>query len=202
VEGPLAVVHAASRPQGRHGAAVHERRGVWRVTLADGSGAPVPRDLAGFREFARALERPELADLVDGWEPLDDGAGWRPERLVRRGYEHTVLPRGLVVLGDAVATLEPGGGLGMTVAAQQAVALRAFLDARGGLDPATFERYPAQCAALLDPAWAGATGLLGAARRLGASADPAAVARALRVGQRAGAVSLASPPVPSTPFTT
>ncbi len=189
----LGIVQLAGPDETRSGAAVHDGRDVWRVTLAD-RAAPLPRDPAGFHDVARGLPRPELAELLDRLEPLDTGCQWRAGALQRRRYEQLPLPAGLVVLGDAVATLDPGRALGLTVAARQAEALRDCLGEhddgdRAGLDAAVAD-YVLRAARLVDLVWPvaprppGPCGLAGHVPEPDrAFTDPAAAARVIRALQ-------------------
>lgn len=156
----LGIVQLAGAGETRSGAAVHDGADVWRVTLADRVG-PLPRELSGFRDVASRLPRPELAELLERLEPLDSGCHWRAGALQRRRYEQLRLPAGLVVLGDAIATTDPGRGLGMTVAARQAALLRDCLEehlvgdeavARADLDAAVTD-YVRRAGRLVDLVW-------------------------------------------------
>lgn len=124
----IAIVQAGAAGGHRAGTALHVREREWAVGLSDYGRTHPPRDLAGFRAYARALPRPEIADLLDALEPLDAGSYFRTTANVRRYYEAMDrMPHGLVVLGDALASYDPGFGQGMTVAARQGRTLRTCL---------------------------------------------------------------------------
>jgi 2-polyprenyl-6-methoxyphenol hydroxylase-like FAD-dependent oxidoreductase len=116
----------------RAGLALRQEGDVWSVTLGGRFGEEPPLDLEAFRTFARSLPTSALAEVAEGCRPIDEPlqaafpvSRWRHwERLQRR-------PRGLVVLGDAVAAVNPTVGQGMTMTAQQAVALRTTLREHG-----------------------------------------------------------------------
>jgi hypothetical protein len=75
---------------------------------------------------------------------------------VRHRYERlTRFPDGLLVMGDAVCTFNPVYGQGMSVAALQALALRAHLRQRTGPQPRRFFR---QIGPIVDVAWTMASG--------------------------------------------
>jgi 2-polyprenyl-6-methoxyphenol hydroxylase-like FAD-dependent oxidoreductase len=56
--------------------------------------------------------------------PLFEPQPYRGATDKRRFYEEVTIPRNLVVLGDAVAVLNPSYGQGMSTAALQAQALQ------------------------------------------------------------------------------
>lgn len=124
----LAIVQAGTTGDHRAGTALHVRDREWVVGISDYGPVHPPRDLEGFRAFARALPRPEIADLLAVAEPLDAGVYYRTTTNVRRYYEDLDrMPEGLVVLGDALASYDPGFGQGMSVAALQCRSLQSCL---------------------------------------------------------------------------
>lgn len=104
--------------------AAHLRDDEWLVTLS-GPGAAPPGDLAGFRAFALALGRPELDALLAVMEPLGDAVTPRATWTRRRRYERLAqAPDGVVVVGDALVSLDPTDGWDAAIAVAHAHSLR------------------------------------------------------------------------------
>jgi hypothetical protein len=94
------------------------------VVLAGWCRDYVPRSADGFLEFARSLDRPELADLLARARPTPDQHTFRAKANLWRRYDRLRRwPDGFVVLGDAVTSLNPMYGQGMTIAAMEVEAL-------------------------------------------------------------------------------
>lgn len=114
-------------PRSRGGGAMAVEGDRWLVTLAGLLGDHPPLDDAGFRAFAASLPAGPVGDLVAHAEPLDDPVPHRFRGSRHRRYDVVpCLPEGLVVVGDAVCSLNPLYAQGMTLAAQQVAALRAW----------------------------------------------------------------------------
>jgi 2-polyprenyl-6-methoxyphenol hydroxylase-like FAD-dependent oxidoreductase len=121
------------------------------VTIAGICGDYPPTDPARFDEFVGSLPTPDIATALAGAEPLDDPVPFRFPASVRRRYERlAAFPAGLLVIGDAACSFNPIYGQGMTVAAAEALALRALL-ARGAAPDA--RRYFRTIAAAIDAPW-------------------------------------------------
>jgi 2-polyprenyl-6-methoxyphenol hydroxylase-like FAD-dependent oxidoreductase len=117
----------------------------WIVTLFGLLGDHPPTDPAGFVEFAGSLVFPDVHRAIRSGEALDDPVAYRFPASVRRRYERLRrFPAGLLPIGDAVCSLNPIYGQGMTVAALQALALREHVRRHGTAEPRQWLRRVAR----------------------------------------------------------
>jgi 2-polyprenyl-6-methoxyphenol hydroxylase-like FAD-dependent oxidoreductase len=115
-------------------------------------GEHPPTDPEGFTAFLKSLPVLEPYELAQAAEPLDDPVRYSFPAAQRRRYERlSRLPDGLLVLGDAVCSLNPTYAQGMTVAALGALVLRDHLRAGTRPRPVRFQGELARGA--VDPAW-------------------------------------------------
>jgi 2-polyprenyl-6-methoxyphenol hydroxylase-like FAD-dependent oxidoreductase len=134
----------------RCGIVLRQERDTWTVTLVGRFGEEPPLDLDGFRAYARSLPGRGIAEVAEGCQPASaplratfPASRWRHwERLPER-------PAGLVVVGDAVASVNPAVGQGMTMSALQVRELHRLLSATG------FDDIEARCASAFADAVAG-----------------------------------------------
>lgn len=125
-------------PAGRRAAAVlPTETGEVIVSQFGWCGEKAAAEDAAFAEFAGSLPQPEVAEFLAQSERVSDFYGYQYREARLRHYAE--LPRhapATVVLGDALCSVDPVFGQGMTVAALAAEALEHALAERGGGDPA------------------------------------------------------------------
>ncbi|MCM3883221.1 2Fe-2S iron-sulfur cluster-binding protein [Frankia sp. R82] len=152
------VALTASTVPGMPGAAVLAIEGdAWHVTLSGTLGRRAPTDPAGYLEYAARLPVPDVLELIRNAEALDDPVQHRVRDSIRRRYEDLPdQPAGLIAMGDAVTSFNPIYAQGMTVAAQQALVLRALLGEPGPVQPGRWYR---RIAPVIDNAWGMSTAI-------------------------------------------
>jgi len=124
---------------------------TWMFTVFGMVGHQPPRDLAGMLSFAQEYCPAHLIAAMRAAEPIGEVAHHHmPSSQWRRYDKMSRLPDGLLVCGDAICSFNPIYGQGMTVAALEAVALRACL--RRG-DAALPRRYFRASAKPIGVAW-------------------------------------------------
>jgi 2-polyprenyl-6-methoxyphenol hydroxylase-like FAD-dependent oxidoreductase len=145
----VAVAPMLERPTGA-GLLVYED-GATVLTMIGVAGRRLPSDLPALLRLAAEFLPDRIVDAVRDAEPVGDvvvqhypASVWRRYDKLRR------LPPGLLVIGDAVCSLNPVYGQGMSSAALQAKALRRCLaDTDGDVGP----RYFPAVAKALAPLW-------------------------------------------------
>ncbi|GGM82040.1 hypothetical protein GCM10011609_17530 [Lentzea pudingi] len=127
--------------------------GKWLVTLSGTRGGEPTTDESEFVAFARSVRNPVVGELIASAEPLSPVYGSHSTANRRMFFERLKSwPRGLLALGDSVATYNPVYGHGMSIAAQSALALDAGLSA--GHSAQQIQRGIGK---VVDGAWAMAT---------------------------------------------
>jgi 2-polyprenyl-6-methoxyphenol hydroxylase-like FAD-dependent oxidoreductase len=139
-------------PEQPHGGALSvQENGQHIVSMASFLGEQPPTELAAFRAFAANMLFPDIADAIRDADPIGEPATLRYQANQRHRYERLPrFPDGLLVLGDAVCSVNPIYGQGMTMAALQVHALRALL--ADGQCPIPEQYFP-KIAEVIDPAW-------------------------------------------------
>ena len=102
-------------------------QGEWIATLGGYEKDFPPTYNEGFLNFASSLRNPSFYQAIKEAEPISPIFAYRatPNRL--RHYEKCNLPSGFLVLGDAVCSLCPVYGQGMTVSALSTLVLQKWL---------------------------------------------------------------------------
>lgn len=157
VPGVLVQAASGTGKPGRGAALLPNEGNRWIVALIGTRGGQPPTDEQGFEEFARSLPDLVIADLLAQATPIGKIRAYRGLPNWRRHWDKYPLPQGFVVIGDAATTLNPNYATGMSIAALQAVALRAQLRDLGFV-PELGRKAQAAVARASVGAWQMATG--------------------------------------------
>ncbi|MEU1390038.1 MULTISPECIES: NAD(P)-binding protein [unclassified Nonomuraea] len=112
----------------RGGAVTRIENGRAIAALHGTAGDRPPTDEAGFLAFARSLGNPLLGELLAAARPVSPV--YRCTDMANRRIDYHRIPdwpEGLLAIGDTVCSFNPVYAQGMTLAALQALELRAFL---------------------------------------------------------------------------
>jgi len=153
----------AARPLAHQVAKFEDKLGVLifpveqnRVLVSLGANAkhPVPKSQDDLLAYLRRLPVPDAHDAVKPLRPLTPVAHSRFTASVRRNYDALKrLPRGVVAIGDAVASFNPIFGQGMTVAALEAEWLGQCLAKADARDESFARTYYVGVKPIVDLAW-------------------------------------------------
>jgi 2-polyprenyl-6-methoxyphenol hydroxylase-like FAD-dependent oxidoreductase len=129
-----ALIHLPDAPRtSRGGFYVPIEGHRWIVSLGGNHGDAPPGDIDGFMAFAKSFRTPTVYHAIRNARSIGDIARFNLPRTVRRRFERLGrFPRDLVPIADSVCRFKPIFGQGMSVAAQEAVALGRLLGARAG----------------------------------------------------------------------
>jgi NAD(P)H-flavin reductase/2-polyprenyl-6-methoxyphenol hydroxylase-like FAD-dependent oxidoreductase/ferredoxin len=113
-----------------------------------------PRNEREFREFAKRMQSPLVAQNIEGLEPASQVHNFRMPQMQRYRYEKlSRLPNAMVVVGDAYTSTDPVAGLGMTITLQEVARLRELLGRHASDSPALVRRYFRAISKIADGAW-------------------------------------------------
>lgn len=125
-------------PEYPNGAAMFEiEDNTWHLSMFGRFGHHPPTDEEGFLAFAKSLHTPKLYELIKDAERIADIAHHRFPGSLQRHYERlSSFPERLLVLGDAICSVNPIYAQGMSSAALQVKALQQLLQKRADESPA------------------------------------------------------------------
>lgn len=150
------IVIMATPPDRRLAVLLAQDRERWVLTLGGYLGDHAPVDYPGFVEAARRLPTPDIYAAIKDLEPLGAPVAYKFPANLRRRYERLdSFPDGYLVIGDALCSFNPIYGQGMTVAALEASALGACLEA-GRQQLA--RRFFSRAGRIIDDPWNAAVG--------------------------------------------
>lgn len=116
----------------------------WIASLGTRGHDTPPRDVAALREHAAKMPDSAVYDRIKDAEPLSEVKTFRKSTATRRKiWEASKWPTNLLPIGDALSSVNPTYGQGMTVAACEADALAGMLDKRTDLSGLAKEYLPA-----------------------------------------------------------
>ena len=103
----------------------------WLVALAGMHGDVPPCEIEAFLAFAKTLRTPTLYDAIRDAQLVGDIARYSFRGSVRRRFDKLEsFPGGLIPIANSICQFNPVFGQGMSVAAQEAVALERLLERR------------------------------------------------------------------------
>lgn len=130
----------------------------WLVSAEGYHKDYAPTDWPGFLAFFKAQSCTDIYETIKDLEPLGEAKEYRYASYLRRHYEKlTKFPEGLIVLGDAICSLNPVFGQGMTVAFKEVEHLDACLQKcmeNGGTENLALPFFKG-AAKFIDAAWDG-----------------------------------------------
>jgi 2-polyprenyl-6-methoxyphenol hydroxylase-like FAD-dependent oxidoreductase len=126
-----AVLHRPSAQCGRGGLLVPVENDCWQVNLTQMHGVRVPENVGDFVAFAGTLRTQTIYAAIEGAVPVGPIHRFGFPCSIRRGFEALDrFPDRLLPLGDVICRFNPAFGQGMSVAAQEAGALKRLIEAK------------------------------------------------------------------------
>ncbi len=115
----------------------------WILSLGRRGGDAPPRDAQGFKAYAKGLVAPDVYERIKDAEIIGDLRTFRKPTATRHLiWQAAKWPEALIPIGDAMSSVNPTYGQGMTVATCEADALDTLLANRTHLDGVAAEYLP------------------------------------------------------------
>jgi flavin-dependent dehydrogenase len=125
----------------------------WVLTLFGYLGEHPVASPEGILSFLKTLPVPDLYEVISRAQPLSDPVKFEYPRQIRRRYDRMDrFPQGLLVIGDALCSLDPVFGQGMTIACQEARVLDRVLASSPAAE-ALPGKFFAACQKVIETPW-------------------------------------------------
>lgn len=125
---------------------------LWLATMYGRGRDTAPRDADGFMAWAKGLPHPIIHEMLARGEPISDFKTYKiPFGVWYRYDQMPAFPRGILPMGEALASFNPMYGQGMSLAAGQALSLREAI--RDRFDGNLAARYFESCNVLNGVGW-------------------------------------------------
>ncbi len=132
-----------SPPHNEFGLLLPIENDQWILSLGRRGGDAPPRDADGFKACAKGLVAPDVYDRIRDAEVVGDLRTFRKPSATRHLiWQASKWPDALIPIGDAMSSVNPTYGQGMTVAACEADALETILAKRSDLNGIAAEYLP------------------------------------------------------------
>ena len=133
---------------------IDSSRTIMSTSLIEYNCYSPPRNAVEFQAFAKRMQSPVVAELIEGLEPASPVYNFRSPRMQRYRYERLRrLPNALVAIGDAYTSTDPVAGLGMTITLQEVAQLRGLLAQHAPNSAELPKRYYRAISRIADGAW-------------------------------------------------
>lgn len=151
---PMLYIVGPPPHQKRVGVVFQVEDGIVFGGLGGYHGDHPPADRAGFLAFAQSLNQPHVFNVLSQSELCGPIVQFRIPAAVRRSYLSVRnFPDGLLPIGDAICSLDPAFGQGMTMAALEAETLSQSLAENGTIHSTLRRQYLRRVDDCLDVAW-------------------------------------------------
>jgi len=137
------LLRPALSPHNEFGLLLPIENDQWILSLGRRGGDAPPRNAEGFKAYAKGSWRQDVYDRIRDAEVVGDLRTFRKPSATRHLiWQASKWPDALIPIGDAMSSVNPTYGQGMTVAACEADALETILAKRSDLNGIAAEYLP------------------------------------------------------------